>query len=449
MPAGLPHGLIFRMNIARLVGIVAVGGLFLAEIAPAPAATWSISVAAGGVDRSNLPIRAAVAVPAASVSGPQAAVDSPVRIKLSDGSRIDGQLVLPGLLEKPPATLAAGSVPRDVVFVLPKLAAGASIDLIAELPEPGGAALFLPRLAWHEESGGVELLLGGKPVLRYEMPAYDPSSEESRVKTYKPFHHVLDPVTGIRLTKGDGGQYTHHRGIFFGYNKISHGADGKTLSDCWHCVGKARQEHRRVLEQSAGGVEGRQRVAIDWIGSDESKVLSETRELEAIPVPGGTVVEFASRLESAGPVSLRGDPQHAGVHFRAPQEVHDVTKAETYYLRPGVRAKPGEFRNWPEDKASIDAPWHAASFVVGGQRYTVLRVNKPANPGEARMSERDYGRFGSYFEYDVAPGRPLEVGYRWWVQPGELSLEEAARIAADYQTPAAVVVKELSRQAAN
>ena len=454
MPAGLPHGLIFRMNIARLFGIVAVGGLFLAEIAPAPAASWSISVAAGGVDRSNLPIRAAVVVPVASVSGLQAAVDSPVRIRPPDGSRVDGQLVSSGLLAKPAVDAAAGSVPCDIVFVLPKLAAGTSIDLVAEWAEPGESPAAQssakpPRLAWHEEGRGIDLLLGGKPVLRYEMPAYDPSSEESRVKTYKPFHHVLDPVTGIRLTKGDGGQYTHHRGIFFGYNKISHGADGKTLSDCWHCVGKARQEHRRVLEQAGGGVEGRQRVAIDWIGSDESKVLGETRELDAIPVPGGTIIEFSSRLESAGPVSLRGDPQHAGVHFRAPQEVHDVTKAETYYLRPGVRAKPGEFRNWPEDKASVDAPWHAASFVVGGQRYTVLRVNKPANPGEARMSERDYGRFGSYFEYDVAPGRPLEVGYRWWVQPGELSLEEAARIAADYQTPAAVVVKELSRQAAN
>ncbi|NDC62411.1 MAG: hypothetical protein EBZ59_00115, partial [Planctomycetia bacterium] len=366
---------------------------------------------------------------------------------LGDGSLVDGQLVPTGLLAKPAAAVPAGSVARDIVFVLPKLAAGASIDLVAELSEPGGAAASLPRLAWHEAGRGIDLLLGGKPVLRYEMPVYDPSTEESRVETYKPFHHVLDPVTGIRLTKGDGGQYTHHRGIFFGYNKITHGADGKTLSDCWHCVGKARQEHRRVLEQVAGPVEGRQRVAIDWIGSDGSTVLGETRELGAIPVPGGTIIEFASRLEAAGPVSLAGDPQHAGVHFRAPQEVHDSTRGETYYLRPGVRAKPGAFRNWPEDETYVDAPWHAASFVVGGQRYTVLRVNRAANPGEARMSERDYGRFGSSFEYDVAPGRPLEVGYRWWVQPGELSLEEAARIAADYQSPAGVVVSGIGNQA--
>ena len=56
------------------------------------------------------------------------------------------------------------------------------------------------------------------------------------------------------------------------------------------------------------------------------------------------------------------------------------------------------------------------------------------------MSERDYARFGSYFEYELAPDRPLQVGYRFWVQPGELSLDEAARIAADYQKPAEVRV---------
>ncbi|NCX99795.1 MAG: hypothetical protein EBX35_14765, partial [Planctomycetia bacterium] len=81
------------------------------------------------------------------------------------------------------------------------------------------------------------------------------------------------------------------------------------------------------------------------------------------------------------------------------------------------------------------------SFVVGGQRYTALRVNRPANPGEARMSERDYARFGSYFAHDLDPGKPLEVGYRFWVQPGELAVEEAARMAADYARPARVTVR--------
>ena len=426
---------LFRFIVPVVLGIVSVAACVWPRQTHAEPLAWKIRIEAGDIDRSNLPIRAPVVVPEA------AAVAQSIQITLADGSHVVGQILPPGLLEKPPS-VPAKNVPRDIVFVLPRLLAGTSIDVVAEAQDDRTSAN--PRLHWADAAGATELLFSGKPLLRYEMPVYDASSEETRVKTYKPFHHVFDPATGIKLTKGDGGQYPHHRGIFFGYNKISHGTDKKVSSDCWHCTGKARQQHRKVLEHIDGDVEGRQRTAIDWIGSDESVVISETRELAAVPVAGGTIIDFASRLESTGPVRLEGDPQHAGVHFRASQEVADEakspTKSQTYYLRPGKKASPGDYRNWPDDKTYINAPWHAASFVVGGKRSTVLRINRPANPGEARMSERDYARFGSYCEAGVAADSPLELGYRWWVQPGEITLEEAARIAADFSSPAKVTV---------
>lgn len=394
---------------------------------------WSITVDPGDVDRSNLPVRVPLAVPEPLAQGA-------VRIVLADGSQIDGQLVEPGLFARPNDAKAA-AVRRDLVFVLPRLPARAAVEVTAELA-PTPAEPKPARLAWADEPGSASLLLGGKPLVRYEQPTYDAASEASRVLSYKPFHHVFDPATGIRLTKGDGGQYTHHRGIFFGYNRITHGAGQSMKSDCWHCSGKARQEHRKTLVESAGAVAGVQRVTIDWIGSGGEAVLDETRELDVVPVVGGTVIDFASRLEAPTPLRLDGDPQHAGVHFRASNEVHEATKGQTYYLRPDGQAAPGAFRNWPQDKTYINAPWHAASFVVGGQRYTVLRVNRPANPGEARMSERDYARFGSYFAHDLAPGKPLEVGYRFWIQPGEMTVAEATRIAADYARPARIAVRQ-------
>jgi hypothetical protein len=422
----------FTSLFCTLICLVAhlIGPLGSAACRAADEGPWKISVAAGDVDRSNLPLRARITVPQGS---PAAEGGAAVRIKLADGSHVDGQVV-PTELFAPLPRGPYGMEHRDIVFILPKLAAGTTVELQAELLPADPKAE--PRLRWAEEAGAAALLLSGKPVVRYEMPTYDASSEEKRLVTYKPFHHVFDPVTGMRLTKGNGGQFTHHRGIFFGYNRISHGGDKKTMSDCWHCVKGARQEHRQMLDEVAGPVEGVQRVAIDWMGSDDSKVLGEIRELEIVPAPGGTIIDFASRLTADAPVRLDGDPQHSGVHFRASNEVHESTKDQTYYLRPGVKAEPGKFRNWPDDKTYVNAPWHAASFVVGGQRYTVLRVNRPENPGEARMSERDYARFGSYFEYELDPSRPLQVGYRFWVQPGELSLDEAARIAADYQKPA-------------
>jgi hypothetical protein len=407
-----------------------------AVVGAGPVATVKLTVAAGSVERSNLPLRGRLP------SSIPAAPGHAAKLRLSDGSRIDAQIVPAGLLDTraPPDAC-------DLVFVLPKLEAGAKVELEAEIltadtsAPPGETANGRePRLRWADESGAATLLFSGKPLIRAELPVYDASSEEARTKSYKPFHHVFDPATGIRLTKGDGGVYPHHRGIFFGYNRIFHGPGKKTASDCWHCKGQERQECREVLEQTAGAVAALQRLAIEWIGSDGEPVLEEVREIEALPVRDGTVIEFASRLTSAAPLLLDGDPQHSGVHFRATNEVAETTKGETYYIRPDGKAEPGQFRNWPQDASYVNAPWHAASFIVGGQRYTVLRVNRPANPGEARMSERDYARFGSYFEHELLPDRPLQLGYRFWVQPGELTVDEAARIAADYATPAAVMV---------
>jgi hypothetical protein len=114
------------------------------------------------------------------------------------------------------------------------------------------------------------------------------------------------------------------------------------------------------------------------------------------------------------------------------------TPKQTYYLRPDGKGQPGATRNWPGQKQHVNLPWNAMSFVVGGQRYTALYLDKPTNPKEARFSERDYGRFGSYFEYNLSKEKPLEVNYRVWVQRGELTGEEAQ--ARDHNFDEAVSV---------
>ena len=97
-----------------------------------------------------------------------------------------------------------------------------------------------------------------------------------------------------------------------------------------------------------------------------------------------------------------------------------------------------ETRNWEEggdgamNAECTNRPWDAMSFVLGGQRYTVLYIDHPDNPKPARYSERDYGRFGSYFVADVAPERPLDVRYRIWVQEGEMTVDECNAKAAEF-----------------
>ena len=60
----------------------------------------------------------------------------------------------------------------------------------------------------------------GKPVGKY-MFKHDASSKKTYHDTYKPFLHVIDPETGITLTKGPGGQFTHHRGISVSYTHLT------------------------------------------------------------------------------------------------------------------------------------------------------------------------------------------------------------------------------------
>jgi hypothetical protein len=202
------------------------------------------------------------------------------------------------------------------------------------------------------------------------------------------------------------------------------------------------------LDVEAGPVLGRHLLAIDWHGEKKEVFAHERREMTVYNVPGGTLIDFASELKTAdGPVKLDGDPQHAGFHFRAPNEVAAKTSKETYFVRPDGVGKPGDSRNWDAshpDPRTVNLPWKGMSFVVGGKRYTAALLDRPGNPKEARYSERPYGRFGSYFVCDLTMDHPLTVAYRFWIQDGEMEPSQIARLADDFVDPVSVTVKLVS-----
>ena len=92
-------------------------------------------------------------------------------------------------------------------------------------------------------------------------------------------------------------------------------------------------------------------------------------------------------------------------------------------------------------KGPVNMPWNAMSFVLGEQRFTVGYLDKPTNPKEARFSEREYGRIGSYFEFEVTAKKPLEVNYRLWLQEGQMKPEEVAEKSSEFVSPVEVTVK--------
>lgn len=300
-----------------------------------------------------------------------------------------------------------------------------------------------PEFRWGEQDEGqITLFFGDRPVMRYECAAYDDSSGAAREETYKPFHHVFAPDGSRPLTKGPGGLYSHHRGLFYGFNEVTYG-DGQRC-DIWHCTDGAYQSHEEVLWQSADADQAAHCVAVDWHGRGGELFAREMRRYVVRQMDGGTQIDFSSLLRTSDgqPIHLDGDPQHAGFHFRAAQEVAASTARDTYYLRTDGKGDLRETRNWdarrgdePLNAECENRPWNAMSFVVGGDRYTALYIDHPDNPKPARYSERDYGRFGSYFVADVTEDDPLEVHYRVWIQPGEMTVEQCQAKADEFQVP--------------
>jgi hypothetical protein len=393
--------------------------------------SFDITVAAGRHDRNIVPVR--VQMPRGQIGKDRIAS---VTLGGPDGKSIPAQWTGPGLTSS-----AAG----ELHFVLPHLAAGESVRLKATLSTqpPSSAGGF----TWHDHPGHhTDLMFGERPIVTYHYERLDESTPASRVRTYKVFHHVFSPK-GDRIVTGGLNEdpkvhSPHHRGIFYGFNRITYG-DGKT-ADTWHCIDGAFQQHERFLASEEGSVLGRHRVVISWHGKDAA-FAEEERELTVYNVPGGHLIEFASRLRSpSGRVRIDGDPQHAGFQFRAHNDVDAYTTNETIYVRPDGIGKPGETRNWdPQTRQGpVNMPWNAMSFVLGGKRYTVAYLDHPGNPKEARFSEREYGRFGSYFEYTIEKDKPLTVNYRLWFQEGLMQPEEVAALSNNFIEPVKVTVHE-------
>ena len=390
---------------------------------------FDLTVEAGRHERRNVPVR----VP---ISRGQIGDERIASVTLS---RKQGELV-PAQWTGPSVTSNSAG---EVHFVLPRLGAGESLQLKATFStRPASAGGF----TWRDQPGHhTDLMLGERKVVTYHYERLDESTPASRVRTYKVFHHVFS-LDGDRVVTGglndDPKVHSpHHRGIFYGFNRITYG-DGKR-ADTWHCTDGAFEQHERFLASEQGPVLGRQRVVISWHGKDTA-FAEEERELTVYNVPGGRLIEFASQLRSiAGRVRIDGDPQHAGFQFRAHNDVDAYTTNQTIYIRPDGVGKPAETRNWDPQtrKGPVNMPWNAMSFVLGGKRYTVAYLDHPSNPKEARFSERDYGRFGSYFEYTIDKGRPLTVNYRLWLQEGLMKPEEVAALSRNFVEPVRVTLE--------
>ncbi len=276
---------------------------------------------------------------------------------------------------------------------------------------------------WVGENGD-DLFDGDRHVLRY-MHAYDASTPETLHETYKCYHHVYDETGQNMLTKGSGGLYTHHRGLFVGWNRL---AVNDKEYDFWH-MKETTQRHVETVTLEADAVRAMQVVRIDWCDAEGDVVLSESRQITVHRMngPGILLLDFESQLTPVmGDVLLNGDPEHAGFQYRPHNDVADggaEVKANYLFNEDGI-----------DPHEDTDLPWAAMSYGLNGRRYQVQHMNHPENPkGTLYSAYRDYGRFGAFSKVQVDRGDTLTLRYRVLVRQGGLpARKECEKNYLDY-----------------
>ncbi|MFM1769510.1 MAG: hypothetical protein RJA22_2039 [Verrucomicrobiota bacterium] len=254
---------------------------------------------------------------------------------------------------------------------------------------------------------------------------------------FKPYLHVYG-VEGELLTNGgldkEGkptGAFPHHRGIYIGWNQIRSelgGMDGKGKGfDLWHLNNGGRMEVQKV-ERLETGVEGvRFAATVVWRGgkkdaSGSDVLLSEVRTFDITQPGGRTQVNVHFELKAARDLRLEGDLQHAGVHFRASNEVSQRAAETAYLWEPPLPGPGGKV-------SSKDLKWCRLVFPIGQRWYAATEINAPTNPVE-ELSWRDYGRFGFFFKRALQKDEVLKLDYRFLIEPAEAPAEKGKLSAA-------------------
>lgn len=271
----------------------------------------------------------------------------------------------------------------------------------------------------------IDLTIGGVPWAKTVITPYDDSSKESREETYKVYTHLMDFAGKEPITKGAGGQYTHHRGLFIGWRVTT--VDDKKF-DTWHMTDCYQQYAGPMTLRSEGDakVHG-MGIRVEWRGNDGTKIFDEERTIFASSGGEGMrVFDFTSVLTAPETdVTLRGDSHHAGMQVRLSNEVHDRQK-ETVYLLP-------ESAKRIDNDEVENAWWAVCNATIGGKQYSVMHMTPPSNPTGIKLySIRPYARFGAFFEPDVKKGEPLTLTYRIVVSEKPIDAAKAKDLYKEY-----------------
>ena len=392
--------------------------------------TVDLHVSAAKTDCADVPVCATIELPAQLAQLGDGEISVVVKQRDGQGMEVPGQIV----------TAEEGK--RQLWWVIPQTRAGVEGNWTATLGP--AKKTDAQEFSWDDRAGEyLDLLFAGRKVTRY-MYAYNDSTPEQRQQTYKPYHHVFDFSGQNFITKGPGGLYTHHRGLFIGWHDVEFA--GKKY-DFWAMTGGWRdtlptvQVHKSFTDRKSGPVLARSASLIDWNDDSGKTLVSEQRQVTVYRCSGDTIalLDFDISLTAiGGDVLLEGDPEHGGFQYRAHNDVaadDKSHKGKATYLFHRTVTDPHKDKN---------LPWAALSYPLKDTHYSVQHMDHLDNPNPTLYSAyRGYGRFGPFFSSKISAGETLRLHYRVWLGEGPMPKREdmAARYLLYAGPPAAVVVK--------
>ena len=208
--------------------------------------------------------------------------------------------------------------------------------------------------------------------------------------------------------------------------------DGVGGVDTWHMKNGVRQQLGKIAKQEVGDDKATLTVAVDWVKDDQPLLAEERTFVVHKPEKNGAVlIDVMSKITATkGDTVLKGDPEHAGLQYRAHEEV--VKNKSAKYLFP-EGAKPG-------NGGTKDMPWAAMTYQAHDNDYYVQHMSHPSLPeGNIYSAYRDYGRFGAYFVKELAKGETATFKVRFYVSPGKFPEDAVKAMNGRYEAYVAEV----------
>jgi hypothetical protein len=290
------------------------------------------------------------------------------------------------------------------------------------------------QVSLRETSTGVEFLLDGKQVLRYQTAkaAVPPGVKEAYSKSG--FIHPIQSPSGQILSRIQPEDHYHHYGIWGPWARATIG--GKEV-DFWNLGDeKGRVDFSRILsKKQAGGVAELtvRQNHIDLKASKENQIaMEEDLRIKVKPADKGRyLVEYTSTLRTQLPGGILLDDYRygGGIGFRATEVWGDANSSILTSEGKNRASADGSSARWILVTGQSD---HASG--KSGILF-MSHTNNQSHPEPLRVWPLgQYEGKGNVFiefcpirynSWEIQPGQRYILSYRLLVFDGELSVQEA------------------------